>query len=121
MPTQYRCGNENRLALVRTTKDSNDLPLLNGMDYLEVVSADERTLEVHFIHPLPGQGGGVPASSALTEKNFVIQGGVRLQGIKIITAVAAAEVITLTVNEAGDYSAYILKLVGGEASDQPPS
>ena len=64
MPTQYFCGNENRRDLVRSTKDASDNPVLNGMDYLEVVSADERTLDVHFIHPLPGESGAVPPSPA---------------------------------------------------------
>ena len=122
MPTQYRCGNENRRDAVRNAKDSGGDPLLNGMDYLEVVSADEKTLEVHFLHPLPGQGGGVPATGGpLTENNFVVQGGVRVQGITLKVGVTADNVITLIASAAGDYSTYTLQLVAGEERGQPPS
>ena len=53
--------------------------------HLEVVTSDEKTLEVHFIHPLPGKPNAVPPSpaQALTENNFVILGGVRVQNITI--------------------------------------
>jgi hypothetical protein len=123
MPTQYRCGNENRRDAVRNTVDSGGNPVLNGMDYLEVASADEKTLEVHFIHPLPKQTGGVPGGSApaLTASNFAVLGGVRVQGIKLTVDSTSADVITLKADVAGDYSTYVLKLVAGEESDRPPS
>ena len=54
MGTQYYCKNEKRRTLVR------DQNILNGIDYLEV-SPDQMSLEVHFIHNLPGQEDGVPA------------------------------------------------------------
>jgi len=122
MPTQYRCGNNNRRDAVRNTVDSGGNLVLNGMDYLEVVSVDEKTLQLHFIHPLPGQTGEVPpGATALTEKNFVIQGGVRVQGITVKVGATADNVITLVASAAGDYSTYILNLVAGEESDKPPS
>jgi baseplate J-like protein len=123
MPTQYRCGNENRRDAVRNATNSSGDPVLNGMDCLEVVSPDEKSLEVHFIHPLPGQTGAVPPSPApaLTENNFVILGGVRVQGIKVAVSNTAENVITMVADAAGDYSTYTLKLVSGEESDQPPS
>jgi hypothetical protein len=114
MPTQYCCANENRRDAVRATA------LLNGIDYLEVVTDDEKTLEVHFIHNLPGQTGGIPATPALTRLNFVIDGGVRMTGIQVKTLVVADNIATLTVNEAGDYSTYTLRLVTGEAENQLP-
>jgi hypothetical protein len=122
MPTQYRCGNENRRDAVRNAKDSNGDPILNGMDYLEVVSADEKTLELHFIHPLPGQTGGVPSTGdPLSDNNFVVLGGVRVQGITLKVSATADNVITLVASSAGDYSTYALQLVAGEESEQPPS
>jgi hypothetical protein len=123
MPTQYFCSNENRRDAVRTLTGSGGKPILNGMDYLEVTTDDQRTLEVHFVHPLPGQAGAVPPSPApaLTKLNFVIAGGVRVQNIVIDTINFAGNAATLTVKEAGDYSTYTLFLVAGEENEQPPS
>jgi hypothetical protein len=116
MAVQYRCANENRRDVLRATS------LLNGIDYLEVASEDQKTLAVHFIHNLPGQTDGIPAAPALTKQNFLIEGGVRLTGIKIETLAVADNIATLTVNEAGDYSTYTLRLVAGqEENDIPPS
>lgn len=121
MGTQYRCSNENRRDAVRLTTDGGGKPILNGIDYLEVVSADQKTLEVHFIHNLPGETDGVPPSSALTKNNFQIEGGVRIQGIEVQTLNVADNVATLQVSEAGDYSNYVLRLVVGEEIEDPPS
>jgi hypothetical protein len=121
MGTQYRCSNENRRDAVRFTMGGGGTPILNGIDYLEVVSADEKTLEVHFIHNLPGETDGVPASPALTRNNFQVEGGVRIQGIDVETLSVADNIATLQVSEAGDYSNYILRLVVGEEIEDPPS
>ena len=51
----FFCGNENRRERVRTTVGAGGTPLLNGMDYLEVANEAQTELELHFIHPLPGQ------------------------------------------------------------------
>lgn len=115
MTTQYRCSNENRREAVRQKS------ILNGIDYLEIISPDQTTLEVHFIHNLPGQVNGLPASPALTERNFIIEGGVRITGLKIKTLAVTKNSATLQVDQAGDYSNYILRLVRGEASSDPPS
>ena len=119
MATQYRCSNENRRDAVRFTMGGGR-PILNGIDYLEVASADEMTLEIHFIHNLPGQTNGVPASPTLTERNFVIEGGARVQGIKVKTLGVKDNIATLQVSEAGDYSSYILRLVASEETSDPP-
>src|SRR5690349_19001745 len=111
MSTQYRCGNENRRDMVRFTTGGGGLPVLNGIDYLEVVSEDQKTLEVHFIHNLPGETDGFPASPALTERNFVITGGVRIAGVKVKTLAIADNIATIETSEAGDYSSYTLRLV----------
>ncbi|MBN2118642.1 MAG: putative baseplate assembly protein [Anaerolineales bacterium] len=121
MGTQYRYSNENRRDAVRFTVGSGGTPILNGIDYLEVVSADQKTLEVHFIHNLPGETDGVPASPALTKNNFAIEGGVRIQGIEVEILTVADNVATLQVSEAGDYSNYVLRLVVGEEIEDPPS
>jgi len=102
--------------------DSEGKPILNGIDYLEVASADQKTLDVHFIHNLPGETGGVPPSAALTKNNFVIEGGLRVRNIKVDAIKDTIDkVITLQVSEAGDYSNYVLRLVVGEEIGDPPS
>ncbi len=119
MPTQYRCKNERRRAVVRDLTP----PFLNGIDYLEVASTDQRTLVIHFLHPLPGESGAVPPPPApeLTRRNFVIEGGVRVTNIHVLDPVAAADKeLTILVNAAGDFSTYRLRLVASTASDIPP-
>ena len=49
MTTQYLCKNERRRAIVRDLTP----PELNGIDYLEVDPGDQKTLVIHFLHPLP--------------------------------------------------------------------
>ena len=85
MAAQYCCANENRRDAVRFTLGTDGNPVLNGIDYLEVASRDELTLEVHFIHNLPGETDGVPAAPDLSGHNFVIEGGVRIRDIKVKT------------------------------------
>src|SRR5690554_7567273 len=69
---QYFCKNQARRLKVASSN------AINGMDYLEVVSSDQKTLEVHFFNPLPGETGGIPISiNSLSEENFIIEGGSR--------------------------------------------
>jgi hypothetical protein len=125
MAAQYRCANENRRDAVRHTMGEDGNPVLNGIDYLEVVSWDEKTLEVHFIHDLPGKPKGVPAAPALVKENFVIAGGVRRQIIKVEHLEPkdnVDNVVILQVSQAGDFSQYTLRLVTGEGElADPPS
>jgi len=94
---------------------------LNGIDYLEVDPGDQRTLTVHFLKPLPGQTGGVPASPALTKANVAIEGGVRIRGIAVTGAVSADDTLTVTVDEPGDFSTYALRLVTSADDADPPA
>ncbi|CAN5908953.1 putative baseplate assembly protein [soil metagenome] len=127
MSTQYRCGTEQRRLAVRTTLGADGLPVRNGIDYLEVTSADQRTLELVFLHPLPGEPDGVPAATdpanppVLTPNNLVIEGGVRVRDIAVESVAAAGSVLTVTVDRAGDFSTYTLRLVAGLGSEEPPS
>src|SRR5882724_3526559 len=105
MTTQYRCENDNRHQLV------GESTTLNGIDYVEVASTDQKTLELHFLHPLPGQLNGVPAGPALTKGNVIITGGVRVRNIRVESIAASNEVLTIQVNQRGDFSFYTLKLV----------
>jgi hypothetical protein len=123
MTTPYRCKNETRRALVRSTKGPDGNPVLNGIDFLEVATADQKTLRVRFIHPLPGQSNQVPPSPAppLTPANIVIDGGVRIKGIRVRTVAAADQVLTVTVAEPGDFSTYVLRLAKSADDPAPPA
>ena len=113
---QYWCQNERRRDLVRASGT------LNGIDYVEV-QADQLHLDVHFLHDLPGSGpGGVPpATPALTAANVVIVGGVRVPNVGVVDAVTAADVLTVEVDRAGDFSPYELRLVDPAAQNAAPA
>jgi Baseplate J-like protein len=119
MSTQYSCKKPQRRAIVLAGSKGN--PVVNGIDYLEV-SADQLTLSVNFLFPLPGQAGGFPASPALTSDNIVIQGGVRITGIRVKGPVTAnGKVLTVNVNAPGDFSTYTLNLVTNATNSAPPA
>jgi hypothetical protein len=112
LDTQYRCKNEQRRNAVRTTLQANGLPVVNGIDYLEV-SPDQKTLLVYFLHPLP------PGS--LTQENVEIEGGTRLRSLQVESVSSFADRLTVRVNTTGDLSPYILRLVeSGKKSNPPP-
>jgi hypothetical protein len=111
------CGSERRRELVRTTLVAGK-PILNGIDFVEVVPSQTK-LVVSFIHPL----NAVPGAPALGPLNFRIEGGVRVRDVRItaFTANIAGGTVTLTVSEPGDFSLYRLRLVAGLGSDTPPA
>src|SRR5215208_6319353 len=115
MGTQYRCGSERRRQQI------GESTTINGIDYLEV-SADQRTLEVHFFHNLPGEPGAVPPSEdPLTEDNVVIEGGVRVTDVRVEHVESVADnVLTVVVNEPGDFSTYGLRLISLAEKTVPP-
>lgn len=116
MDTQFRCKNERRRDAVAAQT------ALNGIDYLEVASADQMTLEVHFIHPLPGEPGQVPPlpAPALTVANVRIEGGVQVKNVSVVTVSTASEILTLTVDKPGDFSTYTLRLITSPTQPEPP-
>ena len=80
-----------------------------------------RRCSVNFLHNVPGQTSGVPATPALTKNNFVIEGGVRVTGINVVNPVTSAgNVVTLHVDVTGDFSDYTLRLVKSAAVSVPP-
>jgi hypothetical protein len=101
----YRCGVEGRRAAVGKSTT------VNGIDFLEV-SPDQKTLTVTFIHDF--------GLAALTTANVVIEGGVRITPVRVTTVTAALSVLTVTVDRAGDYSAYRLRLRRSDDDDSPP-
>lgn len=115
MATQFTCKNPGRRRALL------DLKKLNGIDFLEVVSADQRTLEVSFLFPLPPAPGSIPAAPALSEDNVRIEGGVRIRNVRVTTISSASNVLTVTVDGPGDFSNYTLRLTAGLGSDGPPA
>jgi hypothetical protein len=122
MPLQYHCGTPRRRHAVREPVDPGGNPVppaLNGIDLLEVVP-DQTRLAVHFLHPLPGQPGEVPAGPVLTQDNVRIEGGVRIRGIRVTQVQAAERVLEVDVSVPGDFSTYLLRLVTSPTEDSVP-
>jgi len=103
MPTQYRCKNERRRRAVRNQLE-NGQPVLNGIDYLEVL-ADQKTLVVYLLHSLMDIG------AELSEENIQISGGARVQNLSVESVSSNTNVLTIRTNQVGDYSKYTLRLV----------
>ena len=116
MAAQYRCGDARRRRVVRDAEP----PTVNGIDYLEV-GTDQTTLEVVFVHNLPGEADGVPSAPALEERNVVVEGGVRITGIHVTNVVSSGNVLTVTVDAPGDFSTYVLRLRSSDTDESPPS
>ncbi len=119
----YACCDERRRNILKAQS------LLNGIDFLEVADdpaapADtrQRTLFVHFIHPL--QAG------ALSKENIRIDGGERISNIVVTHADVAAltsppsglqdNVLVVQVSQPGDFSTYTLRLVREAEHSDPP-
>lgn len=97
---------------------------LNGIDFLEVLDHDaptqalrQRLLNVHFINPLAG--------GPLAGGNVRIEGGERIANIVVTDATPGvapdANVLTVTVDQPGDYSTYRLRIVQDAQHLQPPA
>src|SRR5437763_13955811 len=108
MTTPFFCKNKDRWKKVKEST------AINGIDYLEVASEDQQTLRIYFLHNLPGQPGGIPASPVLTKDNIFFEGGVRIQNITAVDAfvdpMTDPNVLTVVVDKAGDFSTYTLKI-----------
>ena len=104
MTTAYVCTEDRRRAAIASAA-------VNGIDFLEVIDdkstpldQQERTLKVHLFHSATGAG--------LAKENVVIAGGDRITGI-VATALSVGapphdNIVTITVDAAGDYSTYTL-------------
>ena len=116
MGVQYSCNKLGRREAVLAAKK------LNGIDFLEVTSLDEKTLTVHFLFPIPAELDPPPAPSVLTKDNLLIEGGVRVRNIQIASISALNNVLTIVTKEAGDYSTYTLRLVQSQTvTGTPPA
>ena len=113
----YFCCDEQRRDAVRGSA-------LNGIDYLEVVDHDaaveadrQRFLRIHFLNNI--------AANSLAAANLSIRGGERIRPIVILAASIGAgddaDVLTVEVEEPGDFSIYTLALVRGPHETSPPN
>jgi hypothetical protein len=119
--TQIHSEVDLRRTLVRAKVGSDGKPVLNGMDFVEVATREQTTLHVHFIHPLPGQPNGVPAAPTLTAANVLISGGVRVTEIRVVRVLTDRNLLTVVVDQPGDFSPYRLQLVAGRGEAGPPA
>ncbi|MBN9385051.1 MAG: putative baseplate assembly protein [Chitinophagaceae bacterium] len=123
---KYFCCDKRRRNAVK------DHPILNGIDFLEVVdnvtdAYEDRqtTLLVHFIKDL----GGL----TLDKSQVIIEGGDRIKNIQVVAVEEgvfsppiasppedAGKVLVVRVSEAGDFSTYTLRLVKDDTTDNPP-
>ena len=112
MDNHFFCQNRDRWKKVIET------PNINGIDYLEVSSYDQKTLIVYFLHDLVESPIVIPP---LSEKNIIVEGGVRIKNINVLKATPFQNVLTVIVDQAGDFSNYMLK-IGNSLSDpdNPP-
>lgn len=131
----YHCCDERRRQGVRKH------PVLNGIDYVEVLDAQavplasprQRTLLVRFVKAAP----------ALTTENFEITGGERIDDVDILWATRAdapdpamasaaeqawlsalpdaQEVYALRTDSSGDHSTYTLHLIAAAGAIAPPA
>ncbi len=117
MTTQYFCQNDQRRKRVAEIK-TGEAFRLNGLDYLEVDPDDQKKLSIYFVNPLSEVAGFSPLSA----DNITISGGARIVGIRALDPLAhAARRIDVTVDQAGDFSAYTLRIVSGKTSNDPPA
>jgi hypothetical protein len=115
----YTCCDElRRAALADPSKNPSGL---NGIDFLGVLDHDapsklmrQRLLKVYFVNDLAG--------GPLTASNVRIEGGERVTDVIVtnVTVGPEANVLTVEVNQPGDFSIYTLRLVQDPQHSQPP-
>ncbi len=113
----YTSSHQGRRALLRN-RIQQGLPVPPAIDFLEV-SADQRTLRVTFFEDIPADGSGNPSDFGLG--NLQIDGGVRVQGIRVSQISASGSVLSVTVDQPGDFSRYTLRIVAEAGSASPPA
>ncbi len=127
MDDRQYCGSSRRRQ--RVADNSIDIGgglLLNGIDHVEVVDHDapsktlrQRLLDITFIRPDGLFSGTTPLFDS---DNFIIEGGTRIRDIAVISVAGGSgdRTLRLTLNSAGDFSPYRLRLRGGVLNENPP-
>ena len=122
--SHFCCNNDQRrLAVLQH-------PFINGIDFLEVIDnpsepdeVRQTVLAVHFLKDI--------AADAFEPSNILITGGERISNIKTVAVTradmalppvgdAAANVLIVKLNKAGDFSTYHLQLIREEGDNDPP-
>jgi hypothetical protein len=85
----------------------------NGIDYIEVDPADQRRLTVGFLKDLSGP--------ALGPANVRIEGGERITDIEVIQVTPGTDTALVAVDQPGDFSPYVLRLVTSKVNALPPA
>jgi hypothetical protein len=114
MTAQYLCSAPGRIDALRAAAEASPPRLLNGIHFLEV-SADQRRLDVHFVHPLH-----LVPTAPLAIANVEIRGGVRVRDPAVTGLSWQANVLTVKLAKAGDFSRYVLRLVASAGVAAPP-
>jgi len=112
--SRRHCGTPlRRQRVLDSTLDMGGGLELNGIDFLEVLDGDapagmaQKLLDVSFL-----KADGL---AALTEDNFVLTGGTRIRGIRVVSVALRPDnqTLRLTLDQAGDFSPYTLSLRQG--------
>lgn len=122
--TKCRCHCGTSLRRQRVLESNADMGgglEINGIDFVEVLDSGapagmaQKLLDVAFLKP-----DGV---AALNEDNFAVTGGTRVKGIKVLSLALQPDGLTqrLTLDQAGDFSPYVLSLRQGAVNAAPPA
>jgi len=110
----YFCSQKNRRALVLLS------PTLNGIDYLEVAPGSDGCGKELLITMLKDA-----RSLQLTPSQVQITGGAEASQVTVASIVpgtsAAPKVVTVQLNQTGDFSTYTLSLVATATATDPPA
>jgi hypothetical protein len=113
------CLNEARREDVREAS-------LNGLDYVEIASSDQKKLAVYFLGKAPAPVKvGEHLRAPITKQNVRIEGGERIRGVRVLNVLIHRsgrrredDWMEVIVDRAGDASAYVLRLVATDEHGQ---
>jgi hypothetical protein len=120
MKTHEICIGEERRESVRAAS-------LNGLDYVEVTGDDQRTIAVYFLGKAPPaiEAEGHPRPP-ITKRNVRIEGGRRIRNVRVVDVSIHRnehpredDWMEITVDKAGDFSPYTLRLVETDERGHP--
>ncbi len=85
-------------------------PILNGIDFVEIFSPDQKTLKVHFLNQIPLQGTVTAATITGGEAIKIVEVNIINELTDWSTDAEGQPLLTLTVKQTGDFSFYTLQL-----------
>lgn len=121
------CKDEKRRQHVRESGSDNGVEL-NGLDFLEVSTPDQKELRVYLIRKASEKLIEEFAQDDITE-HLLVEGGRRITDVKVVEVIlkhfkqaSKDDYLVITVDKAGDFSNYTLRLIdleNGEPTDRP--